>query len=449
MKAKLTQNLALKIMAIIIAALVWLMVINIADPVKVVSFYQVPVELLNMDSVINEGKTVEVLDDSNSIDVTVSGPRSVVESIKKEYIKATADMLELTFMDTVEIQLSCSRYEGNSLQLSSKTKNLKVKVEDRASKQLPIEVVVEGTAENGYIIGSTSLEETVVHVQGPVSAVSKAVRAVAEVTVDGVSSTLSTSTNLKLYDSEDQEIPMTNVTTNINRVKVTVEILREKDVYLNVQVADTSAEGYGMTGLIETNPTVITVAGKGTAFNEMSVITIPETAIDITGARDMVEAVINVKKYLPNGVQLADSDFDGNVTVRVYVAALSEKTVQVPVSNITFTNVPDDVHAAFGDGVIAVPLTVRGLGAAYDLFDGSTAVGSIDMSLLVAEAGGTLEPGEYSAPVAFVLPTGISLKSLVQVNIQVVEGAGDDAAGVDSISDNTAEGAVPISEGEE
>lgn len=47
MKEKLTNNLALKLLSLALAAFLWMVVVNLDDPVTSVQFSNVPVEILH------------------------------------------------------------------------------------------------------------------------------------------------------------------------------------------------------------------------------------------------------------------------------------------------------------------------------------------------------------------------------------------------------------------
>ena len=95
MKEFFTKNLDLKILSVLLSVVLWLVVVNIDDPVKNVQFSDVPVQILNDDLLKDKGLVYDVVDDSGMINVSVSGRRSVIEELSKSDIIATADVKEL------------------------------------------------------------------------------------------------------------------------------------------------------------------------------------------------------------------------------------------------------------------------------------------------------------------------------------------------------------------
>ena len=62
MKKALTNNLGLKILSLFVACAIWLMVVNIDDPVITATYSGVVVEVINGSSLTEKGKIYEILD---------------------------------------------------------------------------------------------------------------------------------------------------------------------------------------------------------------------------------------------------------------------------------------------------------------------------------------------------------------------------------------------------
>ena len=55
-KYKFTDNLGLKIIAVIFAAFLWLIVVNLDNPVSTQTFSEVPVTIINEDIILSAGE---------------------------------------------------------------------------------------------------------------------------------------------------------------------------------------------------------------------------------------------------------------------------------------------------------------------------------------------------------------------------------------------------------
>ena len=99
MRNKIIKNLGLKILALVTAIVLWLIVVNINDPVISTTFSGVPVEILNANLLTAEGKVYEVLEGTDEISITVSAKRSILDYLNNGNLHATADIAELNESD--------------------------------------------------------------------------------------------------------------------------------------------------------------------------------------------------------------------------------------------------------------------------------------------------------------------------------------------------------------
>ena len=79
MKERLIRNLDLKILAIVFAVILWLIVVNIDDPVKSDTFSGIEVQILNAEELEKQGLCYEVLDGTDIVNVKITARRSVIE----------------------------------------------------------------------------------------------------------------------------------------------------------------------------------------------------------------------------------------------------------------------------------------------------------------------------------------------------------------------------------
>ena len=56
-KERVTHNFGLKVLSLVLAAMLWLVVINSQDPVETITFENIPVTIINEGSLIAKDKT--------------------------------------------------------------------------------------------------------------------------------------------------------------------------------------------------------------------------------------------------------------------------------------------------------------------------------------------------------------------------------------------------------
>ena len=347
MKRKLTDNLGLKIGSILFAALLWLLVTNINNPSMTHRYNDIPVTLINTEYLTGQGKTYEVLDNSDRINtVTITGPRTIVNSIRQGDILAVADMSRITTDNTVPIQISSAQYNENLDSIKMSSEEVLLKVEERKSISLPLKASTSGPLQEGYIIGDVTTDQNLVRVSGPESLVSAIASAEVSVAVGGFTGDIGTNAEIKLYDADGKEVEKdSRLSLNINTVGVNVEILGTKAIPLIFSATGTPANGYRATGVVSSTPDSVLVAGKGNVLRNLSAIEIPDTEVDITGASGDVTIDVDIRKYLPGNVELANEEFNGTVSVTAYVEQEVTRTITVSESSIVVQNLPEQFEA--------------------------------------------------------------------------------------------------------
>ena len=114
MKRALTKNWGLKLLAFVFSVLLWIIVMNIEDPVDERTFSGIQVTVTHPEIVTNPGNTYQILDDSRTVSVTVKAKRSILNKIKTDDIRATADMknLDVRTRSLIPIDISIPSYAG-------------------------------------------------------------------------------------------------------------------------------------------------------------------------------------------------------------------------------------------------------------------------------------------------------------------------------------------------
>ena len=59
MKIKLFENIGLKILSLLVAMILWLGIVNMADPIVTRTLYNIPVEILNENAITDVNRVYE------------------------------------------------------------------------------------------------------------------------------------------------------------------------------------------------------------------------------------------------------------------------------------------------------------------------------------------------------------------------------------------------------
>lgn len=361
MKHKLFDDWGLKLGSVVFAILVWFIVTNFNDPVVQYKVYNVKVSLRNTNVITDQGQTFEVLNDSNVIDtVTITGPRSVIDALDEENVIAYADFNDLTLQNTVAIKLNTNKYSSQIESIKGSIDTVQLNIENLKTKTLALSTVTSGTVSEGYIIGDVTTDENQVRISGPESLIDEIVRAEVNVPVTGFSQDIVTDVDIVLMNSAGEPVVSGYITSNISKVRVKVEMLQTKRVPLEFESSGIPADGYEATGVITCEPESILVAGRASVLQNLESIHVDDP-VNITGQAGNMMTLVDVSDSMPTGIRIADTAFDGKVSVTVYIDHTSTRVMQLDSEDIRFINVPEGYEVELVDPTGKFSVSFAGL----------------------------------------------------------------------------------------
>lgn len=423
MKNKLTKNIGLKLASVFLAIMLWVVVNSIDNPTRPASFYNIPVTLLNTELITDSGRVYDVLDGTDVLNrVTVRGPRNVVNELTSENIVATADVSELSSLDTISIKLSLNVPNSGISSIEGNIDTVKLKIENKRSKALALKATTSGQVEDGYVVGEVTTDQNLVRISGPQSVIDQIAKATVDVSVTGMTSDIVTNAEIKLYDAEDNEITdTTNITQNIRSVGVRVSILQKASVPVNFSVTGRPAAGYRDISEIEGNGSTVEVAGKPNAVKNITSIEVPAEELDISEQTEDYVADVDIRKYLPDNVFLVNSE-DAVRQVTVHIEPEVSKRLEIREEKVSIANIPEGYNASISGLDESFIIEVTGLSVDLATVQASSISGIVDVQKWMQERG--MEepvPGFYSVDIDFGLPQDVSLRNPVTVMLHITE----------------------------
>ena len=426
MKNLFTKNLGLKIVSVLAAFFLWLVVVNVDDPVISKTYTGIVVEVQNEDVLTEQGKCYEILGDTGTVNVVVTAHRSVIDGMSRDYIKATADLRSLTSLDTVPIEVRSTRYSDRIESVTTRNGNLKLRVEKIASADIPVHIGHEGEPAEGYILAKIENPISSVSVSGPESLIAKVARVMAMVDISNISQDYVITAPLFPVDESGEAITDERLTLSRTVTEIKYVIYATKTIPLSSGFSGTPAQGYGATGAVITEPSSVLIAGKGENYDDMDVIYISPDRVSVEGATSDVTTEVSISDYLPTGVIFADPGFDPNIRVKVGIEKNSHKVIDVPLANVTVENVPEGYVVNIVDIGPSFPVEIQGIGDEFDRYSGDLAICKIDAAQLVPRStrppeqeGAPVTVGENDGTVIFDLPLGVSLVNPVTLPVIV------------------------------
>ncbi len=346
----LTNNLGLKLLSIIAAVMLWLIIVSIDDPVAYQDFSGIRVTMLNEDTVTDRDKVYRIEDNSDIISIRVQAKRSVLAKLTPEDFTATADMEKnIKFDNLVGIEVTCNNRNVKSTDITKSRENVVIRIEDASSEQFNVVVNQIGQEGEGYLVGMAVPEQSLLQISGPASVIAEIRRVVVDLNKTGFTTDQIKNCEIKIFDNSDNPIDTTYLEYNgkTTGMNVHVTMFKKKTVRLHVDYTGTPERGYSFKELTF-KPDTIEIAGTTEDIADLREIVIPGEAVNIDGITEDTQINVDVTKYLPENIRLADEK-DASVAVQITLEKKQGKTVRIPVSDIDVLNMPQGFNISFGD----------------------------------------------------------------------------------------------------
>lgn len=427
-KKKITDNLSLKIMSVAVAVVVWLIVVNIDNPVGTNYYTITNVELINKEYVESSdtiGKMCMPEENQDTVRVVITADKKTRDKIRVSDISAVADLQQAVSLDTnpvmVPITVTCSVSGIGPGDIKVTPQNLSVNLDEKETQEFVVNVT-RGDTKPGkdYEVGSLTANPEKVRITGPKSLVNKIDKVNAAIELNGKTQDFTQEVTLSIIDKNQEALSDSEMNSlrieNNAQVIVTAKLWKiRQGVKISAGYVGTPAEGY-QAGMIKTVPDTISVAGSTEGLETLAandnVITIPSESIDISGESSDVEKKISLKDLLPDNVKLT-SDSSEDVWVTVSILPEGSREFSFPTKEIEVKNKPDDLQVTFETAQIAI--RIKSDSKDLDDLDVTKDIkASIDLE--------DKEEGNYEVPVTVSLPDGYEIVENVSTEVVISSG---------------------------
>lgn len=401
-----------KLLSIAIATILWFMVINIDQPIGTRD-YSRPLAIQNMDVLTDRGLTVGNLEElkNTKITVKVKAQRTALDRLSQnpEWITAVVDLSELSYAvngDVIALPVSVSVQGGNTYGISSKSPAVvEVSVETMASKELPVEVHLNGELEEGTYLSEPLLSAETVLVTGPSTLVKSVTSVRAAVEAEDIKENPDIITALTCYNASG--IPVKGVSTDPEEIMVSYALHDMKQVPLQVEISGSPASGYEV-GNIYCRPQYAALIGSAEALER--IVSLQLDSINVSDLTTSTTRTFRLTDYLPEGVTLMDSNKD-TVEVIVEISEQSQKQLTLPASGLKIIGQENGKdYILQGDAHI----TISGEGSALESVQADDLQGSIHVN--------GLSEGDHKVMIHAALPDGLIMNpSYITVTVKETE----------------------------
>ncbi len=396
MKKILLNNLKFKIIAVVLAFIIWAVVVNITDPTVTKTVDGIPITITNEEAVL-DGTQVYTIVSGSTASVTITGSRSTVYRVMKpSAFVATADFSAVSVTGTVDVSVELSdEYSEYKSLVDLETKSQVTialdSIESRVFTPVPEFV---GTPAEGFETSSIIFDPEKITVYAPSEILKSIHGVVLKIDVTDASADLNTVVEPIIIDYSGNVVEKSSsVYTDVDTVNVSAGLVQSKDVKLVATATGTVADSYSFGGITLSQETIKI---KGAPDDIAGISQIDLGAINIDGATENVVTAINVAELLPNGVSLYDES-QSVVTVTATIDKSTTKKVMLDSTSIAIQNLPSGYYATVkGD----VTIEISGALSVIEKLTASSLEAYVDLSKA------TIGTSEYT--IYMKLPTGVT-----------------------------------------
>lgn len=337
MKKKLTNNFGVKLLSLGIAIVFWVVIINSQDPIESRIFRDIPVAVLNEEKVTEKEKILQVIE-GDTVDVEVEGRRSELEDLVAGDFYATADMSEVSFMDTVLVRVSVPSHPDVKV-LNDGENVMKLLFDDYVTERFSFRINTVGEAMEDYFVGDALASPNIIQISGAKTLLDKIKEVVLEVDVSGRSVDFTTTATPIVYDMNGDVISNSKLKMHMETeaVTVSVPVYPTKELKLQVKTVGEVPEGYE---ILEENiafqPEKVLVAGTKEDLAQLS--TTLELQVDVTGQTGTVEKNIQIIEELNDSLKSLRVVNTQMAAVTIRVTPYVDKTIEIPADKIELKN---------------------------------------------------------------------------------------------------------------
>lgn len=388
MKKIIFNNIGLKILALLIAVIVWWVVMNIDDPLVKKTINGVSVELRNDDDLIDKGYIYEV-ESGNVIAITVWAPESVAKELKSSDFIAYADLSQLSpLTDTANITVECvkSDVKNDIKEITSKIQVVKLSIDNKQTAEVPVTTAIVGNPAENYVIGDISISQNKIDITGAASVIEKIVRAEIKYDVSNMMQSVNEMVTPVFYDENNNVVDTGAIQLSRNSLRLSVVINPTKWIGITINPSVTVADDYKMVGY-SLSFDQVKIAGTQESLANISAIDLPSDAIELTDVTESQDCVVNLASYLKASYKIVSGTTE--LTVHIDIEPMVVKSYIVRKNGIAVNNLGDGLEAQIEDSYIEVQ--VKAIQEVHDSFNMDVLNPNIDLK--------GYGPGEYEVPV--------------------------------------------------
>lgn len=331
------------IACLIVSVGLWFFVVKVVNPDSEVTISDIPV-VFSGDEVLRKDQQLTIADGRDAtVSVRFTGKNSELKKLSKARDEITAVVDVTNIRSAKDYNLHYDINLPSAVQASAVTaddlrpSSVQFSVQRLISKPVEIRSDLTGVEiAEGYMLDSTTFDYDAVTVEGPESIVSTIAAAEISLAREDIDKSFTEMVPYKLVDADGKEVSPENLTTNIDAVEVSVNIVMYKEIPLEVEFIN----GGGATAddvSYEIEPRTITLSADPTILEAINKITVGN--IDLANTPNAAEKTFPI--VIPDDAKNVSGEEEAKVTIKVK----NKATSVLRATNIAFINLASGLDA--------------------------------------------------------------------------------------------------------
>lgn len=416
------QKVIVQLVCILLSLCLWIYVTNIENPIKSYELKNVPVEILNSNSLQDSGLAL-VPNQNFYVNLKIEGNTQDLFNVDKDSFKIIVDLSEYV-LKKGENKVAVNIKESPS-SITIKNSNgltISVNTEEYATNEVPVKSEINITSKSSYYVATPVFSPKTVVVSGPKSLVKKVTKVVAQGEESNASKTIVKDFIISPVDENDNEV--IGVKLSEKWVEGTIEINEGKVVPIKINTTGTLKDGLTLKS-ISGNITEVGIKGPEDVLRNISEIGTEE--INLSEIKDSTN--IEIALGIPDKISIYNGKSSINVNISIDKAKTKDFTIAYSIVGAAdgLTITPDSNK---------VTITVSANSDVLDSLTEENFNAQLDVSQYT-------EAGEYNkAPeVTIVNADNITINNVSEVKLTVTKNSEDNNNGsIETDKENNADG---------
>lgn len=340
------------VLAVLIAFGMWFYVVTNITPEDSQWIRSIPVTFENEDGLFTDRNLTLTEGRNSTIDLKFYGNRQDLSKLTNSNVVITVDLGEITEPGEWKLRYNYQLPEtvnASNITIEARSSfTVALKVDELATRQVPVQASFEGAVAEGYMAEPIELDRETIEISGPQEAVNLVSYAKVVLERTNLSKSVSDSLSYTLMDKNDEPVENEEIHCNVDKINVLMQVNMVKVVPLTVSII----EGGGASAdhaVVNIDPSTVTIKGDAAELEGLNSISLG--TVDISSIEERYTQNFHV--IIPDNMENLTGD---NADVTVELKNLKTKTFTV--TNLEVSGKPENLRATLG--TMSLQIKVRG-----------------------------------------------------------------------------------------